>query len=288
MERKENKNQLIHIAKQPLVRVSKTLAITGKLLNEIENREPRDDFRVSIPDEGFQEYLKDIGVEVENGAVAYVHIKNIKQIHCSLCRMTVNGWERGIEEGIEILSLEGINFFKSLTSLDCSEQKISNLNVSQNLELEELDCWGNNLTSLDVSNNSHLTSLICSYNQIDNLNLSQNRKLTDLFCHKNNLTNLDVRNNISLTNLDCGYNPISKLEISQNTNLTSLICWSLEKLSTLDVSQNVKLEELDCQGNQLSSLDISKNLELVTLRCQGNKLKDVDTSNNPKLTTFLI
>jgi hypothetical protein len=240
----DNKNQLIHIGRQPLTRVSKTLAITGKLLNELENREPRDDFRVSIPDKGFQEYLKDIGVEIENGTVAYLQIKNIKQIHCSLCRMSVNGWERGIEEGIEILSLEGINFFKSLISLDCSEQKISEINVSQNLELQELDCWGNEIIVLDVSNNSKLTSLIFSYNMIENIDLTKNRNLKSLFCQNNNLTNLDVSQNMRLEELHCEEN----------------------QLTALDITKNLELKTLKCLRNKIKEVDTSGNLKLTTIK----------------------
>ncbi len=51
--------------------------------------------------------------------------------------------------------------------------------------LEVLYCWGNQLTSLDVSNNTALTELDCSENQ---------------------LTSLDVSNNTALTSLGCGWN----------------------------------------------------------------------------------
>jgi len=79
-----NKNEIKRIPKNPLGKVANTLSITKKLLDEISNREPNDDFRVPIPDEAFQEYLKDIGVSVENGTVAYGEIKNIEQILCSI------------------------------------------------------------------------------------------------------------------------------------------------------------------------------------------------------------
>ena len=99
MAEETNKNQIVQLKNNSLVKVSSTLALTNKLLQEIENREPSDDFRVAIPDEGFQEYLKDIGVNVENGTVTYGDIKNIEIIHCSLCKMDIRGWIRGIEEG---------------------------------------------------------------------------------------------------------------------------------------------------------------------------------------------
>ena len=43
--------------------------------------------------------------------------------------------------------------------------------------LEVLYCWGNQLTSLDVSNNTALTELDCSENQLTSLDVSNNTAL---------------------------------------------------------------------------------------------------------------
>ena len=51
--------------------------------------------------------------------------------------------------------------------------------------LEYLDCWGNQLTSLDLSNNTALRYLYCSYNQLTSLDLSNNTALTELYCSYN-------------------------------------------------------------------------------------------------------
>ena len=60
--------------------------------------------------------------------------------------------------------------------------------------LLELDCSGNQLSQLDVSNNVHLTALDCSDNQLTGLDLSQNSNLTILRCYNNQLLTLDVKN----------------------------------------------------------------------------------------------
>ena len=75
------------------------------------------------------------------------------------------------------------------------------------------------VTNLDLSNNSNglnisnltgiedfsaLTALNCNYNQITRLDITQNTVLTRLWCNNNQLTSLNVRNgnNINFTNFD--------------------------------------------------------------------------------------
>jgi len=214
----ENKNQIIPTGKQPLARVSKTLTITNKLLNEIDNREPSDDYKVAIPDEAFQEYLKDIGVKVNNGAVTYGDIKNIEIIQCSVWDYDKSKW-KSFKEGLEIESLEGINYFKSLAIIVCS---------------------GHRIYTLDVSKNRGLLILKCDENQITSLNVSENKKLRILSCDKNQLTCLDVSKIITLTILSCKENLITKLDVSNNINLMNLVCEG-NKFEDVDSSYNPKL-----------------------------------------------
>jgi len=62
-----------------------------------------------------------------------------------------------------------------------------------------LDCDDDQLTNLDVSNNTALQHLSCSANQLTSLDISNNTALNYLYCGNNKLTTLDVSNNISLT-----------------------------------------------------------------------------------------
>ena len=91
-----------------------------------------------------------------------------------------------------IRNLEEIKYFTSLKSLECSY---------------------NQLTSLDVSNNTALTDLQCGYNELTSLDVSNNTALTDLYCSFNQLTSLDVSNNTALKSLDCFRNPFTKITL---------------------------------------------------------------------------
>ena len=141
-----------------------------------------------------------------------------------------------------------------------------------------LNCSYQKLTKLDVSQNTALTKLNCEGNQLTELNVSQNTALTYLSCHDNPLTALDVSQNTALTYLSCNNNKLTALDISQNTVLTNLAC-TVNQLTTLDVSKNTMLEFLYCHQNKLTALDVSKNTALQELYCGDNQLT-ADALNN--------
>lgn len=159
--------------------------------------------------------------------------------------------------GMGIKDLTGIEFFPKLEDLDCSENQLTQLDVSKNPNLKRLVCYENKLTSLDVSGNTSLTELYCYTNQLTSLNLGEN-------------ANLDI--------LNCVVNRLTSLDLSGNANLTRLAC-SSNLLTSLDVSNNPNLILLDCERNLLTSLNVSKNTELDTLDCSGNK-RSLELSNS--------
>ena len=184
---------------------------------------------------------------------------------------------------MEITSLKGIEFFTALTELDCRGNSLKSLDVSENTALTYLDCRANSLKSLDVSENTALTYLDCSVNELKSLDVSQNTALTVLDCHDNELKSLDVSQNTALTELDCSKNSLESLDVSGATALTELEC-SRNSFESLDVSKNTALTKLWCYLNSLQSLDVSKNTALTVLNCSGNSLQKLDVSNNTALT----
>lgn len=203
----------------------------------------------NFPDKAFREYLKQFDIKKDNKLVpaerkAVTKISVINQ---------------------NITSLKGIEYFRKLETLSCSDNQLTSLDVSKNTELQKLYCDGNQLTSLEVGENTVLDTLHCYNNQLTSLDVSQNSALQWLSCYKNKLTSLDV---------------------SKNTNLTLLYCDS-NQLTSLDVSQNNKLEKLYCSENQLTSLKLSPTA-VTTLEANGNKIDiNVDkTSRTFNLSTL--
>ncbi len=66
--------------------------------------------------------------------------------------------------GLGISNLDGIEYFISLETLDCSNNEIDSLNLTNNSHLVSLNCSNNNLTGLDIQLNVNLTELNCTDN----------------------------------------------------------------------------------------------------------------------------
>lgn len=208
---------------------------------------------VNIPDANFKTLL------VDNAAINTNNDTEIQYSEASSFTGTivVSYWS--------ITDLTGIETFTAITSLSCNN---------------------NQLTSLDVTQNTALTFLDCSDNPINTLDISQNTNLTTLSCKSNNLTNLDITPNTSLLFLDCEDNSLSTLNVTQNTALEDLRCDD-NFLSVLNLTQNIALESLDCSGNSLSILNLSLNTALESLVCSSNSLSLLDLSLNTSLSFLL-
>lgn len=222
-----------------------------------------------VPDDNFEQALIDFGYDtapLDN----YVPTANIESVTFL-----------GISYK-NISDLTGIEYFRDLTSLQCRGNNLTNLDISNNTALTFLDCGSNNLSSLSVSNNIALEELSCDNNNLTSLDISNNTALEDLFCSFNNLTSLDVSNNILLGDMRCGYNNITNLDVSNNIELEVLDC-DENNLNSLDLSNNIVLQNLYIRQNNLTSLNISNCLMLRYLEGEFNNLTILDLSNNTEL-----
>lgn len=66
-----------------------------------------------------------------------------------------------------------------------------------------------NLSELDLSNHVRLENLQCISTNISELDISKNTNLERLYCSDNNLSELDVSNNTQLSDFNCTSNSIS-------------------------------------------------------------------------------
>ncbi len=63
--------------------------------------------------------------------------------------------------GKGIKTLEGLEYFSNMTSLDCSDNSLTDIDLN-GVSLTALNCSGNSLSSLDLSSQTSLSSLDCS------------------------------------------------------------------------------------------------------------------------------
>ena len=223
----------------------------------------------NFPDANFRTIVEHYDTN-KDSSLSDTEIAAVEEIDC---------YDKGIS------NLKGIEYFTSLNILLCTDNQLTALDVSENTALTELDCRFNKLTALDVSKNTALTILECNANRLTALDVSKNTALTELDCSFNELTALDVSKNTALTALDCSINKLTALDVSKNTALTKLYC-NENRLTALDVSKNTALLYLICVVNQLTSLDVSKNTALTDLNCSNNELTALDVSKNTALTVL--
>ena len=239
--------------------------------------------QTNIPDANFEQALIDLGYDdVLDGYVDPTIISGITSLDIHYKNIS---------------DLTGIEDFTSLDTLNCTNNQITSLDMSQNTELSYLKCGLNQLTNLDVSQNTELSFLECYNNNLDNLNVSSNPALESLNCTNNQLTNLIMDSNPELKFLWCVNNQLTNLDVSQNTILMYLHCYT-NKIENLNVSNNSYLRRLECEDNLLTSLEVNNNPQLWLLICNNNQLESLDLDNctslidlvcyNNKLTELIV
>ncbi|MAJ18855.1 MAG: hypothetical protein CMA06_03335 [Euryarchaeota archaeon] len=178
-----------------------------------------------------------------------------------------------------IADLSGIEHFISVTKINCGANQLTSVDLSNNTNLTQIWFGNNQLTGLDVSNNIFLTEISVENNQLSSLDVTNNTSLQTLSCSQNQITSLDVSNNILLNYLYVWNNMLLSIDLSNNINLISLNCDS-NQISSLNIANNILLNFLQCNYNQLIILDLSSNTNLEVLGCSYNQLVSINLSQN--------
>lgn len=172
---------------------------------------------------------------------------------------------------------------QAVTSLDLSGMNLTSLEGLEAFpNLQSLDCSRNALTALDLSQNPALTTLNCSYNQLTHLDLSRNPEISHLNCSFNRMTELDLTGRAKLVALNCEMNQLTKLTLAGCSGLVSLYCRN-NLLDKLDLSDNLALEFIETFSNRLTSIDVTMLAQLRFLHIDHNQLTHLDMSQNRKL-----
>jgi hypothetical protein len=106
--------------------------------------------------------------------------------------------------------------------IECSYLNIADLTgIEEFSSLTELNCRGNQISIIDVSNNTSLTFFDCSYNQLTDIDISSNPNIDTFICNSNfQLISLDIKNsnNINMTNVVMSQNPnLSCINVDDTT-----------------------------------------------------------------------
>ena len=224
----------------------------------------------NFPDENFRDYVAEEWDKNHDKYFSPSEIASAKWISC---------------DNKEISNLKGIEFFTNIWLLECYYNNLTTIDLSHNKNLSYINCHHNQLNELDVSGLPLLETFYCGHNALPSIDVSKNEKLEDFDCQDNHLDTLDVSQNKELVKLSCGTNNLTELDVRENKKLKELSCYE-SKLSNLDLRNQTELEVLKCWKNPLSVLDVSANTKLKTLFVSNTNLTSLDAKNHTALATF--
>lgn len=224
-----------------------------------------------IPDDNFEQALIELGYD--SGSLDdYVPTANINTITF----LPVSGRD--------ISDFTGIEDFSALDRLNCNNNIMTSLDVSQNANLQFLlasDC--DLLTSVNLGQSTTLKQIDIWRSGLTSLDITQNTGLLQVNVPNNNLTTLDVTQNAAMTRLHIGGNTtLNSIDVSLNTNLNNFHC-NNTGMTSIDVTALTNLRYFVFSWNNITDIDLSQNANLETVYCEVTDLTAIDLSNSPLL-----
>ena len=153
-----------------------------------------------------------------------------------------------------IVSVDGIENFTNLQSLYCSRNQIANLDYNLPV-LKKLECYENRLTHLDVTNFPQLSFIDCNNNLIAALDL-RSVTIASLDCSNNSISEIYF-GQLQYCQLILRDNLLTNLEIINPGKLIDFIDISYNPLVNFNV-EAYSIDNFTCINTRLANLDLSK------------------------------
>ena len=186
------------------------------------------------------------------------------------------------DESRKINNILGIEKLINVWQLQMYGNNISEIDLSNNIKLKEVDFRVNNIKNVDLSKNSKLTKISFTSNNISEIDLSNNVNLNDLDLANNNISEIDLSNNVNLYTINISYNKLKFLDFNKNDKITRIVATD-NNLNKINLSNNLKLEELLLSFNELKDLNLYNNINLQEISVNSNKIKSLNLCNNKSL-----
>ena len=247
-----------------------------------------------------------------NNKLTYIDVygcSSLQKLDCHGNQLTSVAYMYSCKPALEELYIQSNNLtsldlsgYSKLKYLYCNTNLLTSLSgLTNNTTLYDIICYGNELTSLNLSGCTNLKSVDCKINPLTTLNLTGLSKLQTLNCSSTKLTSLDLNASAfpNLREVNCNSCKLQKIEwynlklttlnCSYNTNLTSLdnsrdYSNNANPLTTLDIKGCTALKEIKIYCNSLTSINLSSCGNLEYLYCHNNHLGSLNVSNCGSLT----
>ncbi|MEW7289153.1 T9SS type A sorting domain-containing protein [Aquimarina sp. 2304DJ70-9] len=242
-----------------------------------------------IPDANFERALEGLGYDDISGD-GQVPTANIEVI------TSLNVYQQNIA------NLTGIEDFTALNTLACTQNNLTSLDLSNNTNLEEIYLEVNQLTELNIRNgantkirefvtlvNSSLTCILVddeSYSTTNWTSIDSQTNFTDTdYCDYTTIPDANFESALE----DLGYDDISgdgQVPTALIETVSSLNLFQQNIADLTGIEDFTALTTLSCFKNNLTSLDLSNNANLETVLAHENELTSIDVSNVQYLTTL--
>ncbi|GAB2532071.1 leucine-rich repeat domain-containing protein [Spirosoma aerophilum] len=159
------------------------------------------------------------------------------------------------------------------------------VNLSNCLELKELDMMNCSFNTIDLSKNINLELLNLNNSKLTSINLTSNTKLKYVRIEKNSLERINAEKLNELVLLDVSQNNISEIILPKSLKSSLYLNLSKNKVKNLDLANTTSLFGLECEENSIDNIDISRvrDIENFRLYCSKNpNLKTVCVSDVEK------
>lgn len=113
-------------------------------------------------------------------------------------------------------------FGNKISFLSLTNQRVTNIFLTNCPSLEYLHCGGNELTELDISNCPKLEELHCNSNNLTEFELPATNRLNYLNLSHNSLSILVLENAHSLQRLYCSHCHLYELDLSTCTSINNI------------------------------------------------------------------
>ena len=267
---------------------------------------------IPIEDDGFKDFLA--GSEFDSngdGEISYEEAAAIESLQ--------------INTG-DIESIAGIEYMPQLKTLICRGSegtrasggtgRLTGLDVTNNPELEYIDCSYNRLESLDISKCFNLAFLDCSPMNDENgnnlllvLHVAEGQVIPGITIDRDsllvpngtliidgNFTSIPVEDpdfkSYLVSNFDLDGNGEISLTEAQRITSIELNTDNIESLQGIEYMFNLQklylwgsagVSDHEFSNGVLGWLDVSNNINLIELRCTNNLIQEIDLSHNKKL-----
>ena len=147
-----------------------------------------------------------------------------------------------------------------MTSLDLEDNQITSLDLSNNTALISLDCVDNKIIDLDLSKNTALTSLNCIDNKLTSLNVKNGNNAIITFFNAFNNGTLTCIQADDETNANNGIAPYN------NWNKDSTAIYAEDCQYVLNISDEILSESLKIYPNPVTDiLTVRSKLPLISI-----------------------